>query len=126
MDWIKLINALIRILFVAVLILLYIAPAWIAHVRRVEDRNIVTFLSLLLGWTGICWFFPMMYAMFAQSYRPRLVFTNPVLKVGQHIVHGIGKAARAIGWVYIALCGLYAASSAADYAGSKLSGADKK
>jgi hypothetical protein len=57
----------------AIVLVFYFLPAFVAFVRGLKKKVLVTVLNLLLGFTGIGWVALLLYASLANNGRDQFV-----------------------------------------------------
>lgn len=57
------------VLLVAFGLAVYILPAWIAKIRNHHNTVMITFLTLVLGWSGIAWVVLLVYAALSSPTK---------------------------------------------------------
>jgi hypothetical protein len=58
-------NAGQMILFLAIAIIIYFIPNWIASVRKHHNANAIFITNLLLGWTALGWIVALIWSLTA-------------------------------------------------------------
>jgi hypothetical protein len=62
-------SVLVSLIFLAVVLALYFAPAWAAYCNHKTNTPAIFVLNLLLGWTFIGWVIAMVWAVTKDTER---------------------------------------------------------
>lgn len=60
-------GGILAILFGLIVAVIYLIPAIVAYRRDIENKDALTIVNVLFGWSGVIWLICLLWAVLADS-----------------------------------------------------------
>jgi len=70
-------NPILMLVILAILVVVYFIPTWVASARKHHNENAILFTNLLLGWTFLGWVASLIWAL-TSVRQEKEIHTEPV------------------------------------------------